>query len=111
MYRRLIAIALLLIAVLQGPVLSYAATIESVGESVSRPCGGHMLAEKHCDTCCTHGSIPSCTAQCPVPVGAAAPLTLPSLIRIPLRGAAIPEAGAAAFAQFDAPRPLRPPIA
>jgi hypothetical protein len=113
MHRRLIAIAMLLATVLQGPALTYAATLgsSSIADAITHACSGQALPDgTDCDTCCSHGAMPSCAAQCPVPFGAAVPLTFPTVLRIAARGVLIPEAGIAPFVDHDPPHPLRPPI-
>jgi hypothetical protein len=113
MHRRLIAIALLLAAVLQGPALTYAATLGSgsVGDAITHACGGQTLPDRlDCGTCCSHGAMPSCAAQCPVPVGAAVPLAVSTSLRIAEGGLVIPDARVAPFADYDPALLLRPPI-
>ena len=113
MYRRLLAVALILVTALQGPALTYAATLGSTGsgDSTMRACGSYTLPDGNdCITCCFHGSMPSCAAQCSVPVTAAVPLMLPTSLRIALHGGVLPDAGIAPFAEHDPPHPLRPPI-
>lgn len=113
MHRRLIAIALILAAVLQGPALAYAVTLGSstIGDAITHACNGQTFAEGgDCDSCCSNGEMPSCAAQCPVPVTAVVPLTLPTAVQIALNGVVIPDPGIAPFADHDPPHPLRPPI-
>ena len=113
MRHRLLAIAMILASLLQGPALTYAVTLgsSSIGDAITHACGGQVLADgSDCDTCCAHGSMPSCAAQCPVPAGAAMPLVLLTSVRMALRGVVIPDAGVSPFADHDPPHPLRPPI-
>ena len=113
MNRRLLAIALLLATVLQGPALVYAATLgsSSIGDALTHTCNGQTLTDgSDCDTCCSHRAMPSCPAQCPVPIGAAVPLTIPSSMRISVLGVLIPDPGIAPFADHDPPLHFRPPI-
>jgi hypothetical protein len=112
-HRRFFAILLLLTAVLQGPVLTYAATLRStgIGDSIARTCGDYTVSsEKACQDCCGHGSMLSCVAQCAIP-GSAIPMGSATLVRIAARGTLIRDAGVAPFAQRDPPHPFRPPIA
>ena len=112
-HRPLLASVLLLTTVLQGPLLSYAANPKStgLGDSTARTCAGYTFsAENACERCCGHGAMPSCVAQCAVPGGATLPTTPETSIRIAERGALIPDAGVAPFAQRDPPHPFRPPI-
>lgn len=113
MRRRLLAISLILAAVLQGPALTYAATLgsSSIGDAITHTCDGQTLPDGNdCGTCCSHGAMPSCAAQCPVPVGAAVLLMFPKSQRIAAGQLVVPDAVIAPFAQYDPPRPLRPPI-
>ena len=111
MHRRLIAILVLLATLLQGPVLAYGAALESGGNAASHVCPDYTRADsKDCDACCTHGSMPSCVVQCQAAVGAAAPLSLPTSLRIAIRRTLIPDTGVAPFADHSPPHPLRPPI-
>ena len=110
--RRLIALALVLATVLQGPTLAFAATLgASMGDSLTHACGGQTLAdESDCEACCSHGAMPSCAAHCPVPVIAAVLPTLPTSQRIAVHSVVIQDTGMAPFADHDPPNPLRPPI-
>jgi hypothetical protein len=112
MHRRLLAIALILATILQGPALAYAMTLgASMGDAITHACGGQSLTDgSDCQSCCTHGAMPSCSAQCPVPVSAAVLLTLPTTQRTALRGIIVPDLGIGPFAEHDPPHPLRPPI-
>jgi len=109
---RLFAIALILVTILQGPALAYAATLgANMGDAITHACAGQSLTDgSDCQSCCTHGAMPSCAAQCPVPVSAAVLLTLPTAQRIALRGIIVPDLGIRPFAEHDPPHPLRPPI-
>jgi hypothetical protein len=108
---RLIAAIVLLVAVLHGPALSFAAALGTGGDAASQACSENTLSDgKDCDTCCTRGSMPSCTAQCPVPVGTALPAAFPMMIRVALHGIVIPDVGVAPFADHSPPHLLRPPI-
>jgi hypothetical protein len=100
MNRRLPAIALILATIFQGPALVYAATVgASMGDAITHACGGQPLTNgSDCGTCCSHGAMPSCTAQCPVPVSAA------------LRGVVSPELRIGPLPKRDPPDLLRPPI-
>ena len=113
--RRRLAIFLLMIAVLfQGPALSYAVTSEGppVGHSVPVNCGALMAAGvKACDLCCSHGSMLSCASTCLSFLDSPGPLATAVVLRIPARGARVPEAGAARFVDHHPPHLLRPPIA
>ena len=116
--RRRLVILLLMIAVLfQGPALSYAATLESadgnpVSHSVPVNCGALMAAGvKPCDLCCSHGSMLSCASTCLSFLDSPGPLATAVMLRIPARGARLPEAGAAPFVDHHPPHRLRPPIA
>ena len=113
MHRSLLASVLLLTTVLQGPALMYAAALgtNGIGDAATQGCAVYTLPDgKDCDACCSHGSMPSCASQCPVPTGAAVPLTLAASIRIAVRGIVIPDAGVAPFAEHSPQHPLRPPI-
>ena len=112
MNRRLLAIALILATIFQGPALVYAATVgASMGDALTHACGGQPLTDgSDCGTCCSHGAMPSCMAQCPVPVSAAALLTLPTAQRAALRGVVIPELRIGPLPEHDPPDLLRPPI-
>ena len=112
MHRRLLAMALILATFLQGPALTYAATLgASMGDAITHACGAVTLNNGNdCEACCSNGSMPSCAAQCPVPVTAAVPLMIPSSVRIAVLGVLIPDPGITPFADHDPPRPLRPPI-
>ena len=111
MHSRLIALLVLLATVMQGPALGYAASLGSSSDAVNHACADLTLLDRQaCDACCTHGAMPSCAAQCPVLTGVAVPLSLPNSLRIAVRGALIPDAGVAPFAEHDPPHPLRPPI-
>ena len=112
MYRRLFAIVFLLAVVLQGPVLTFAVTLASNGGTASHDCSNYILAdEKAFESCCTYGSMPSCAAQCPVPMGAAVPVSVPITLRMPVLRMVIPDADVASFPDYDPPHLLRPPIA
>ena len=113
MNHRLLATVLILAAILQGPALAYAATLgsSSVGDAITHTCNGQTLAGgSDCDSCCSHGTMLSCAAQCLVPVAAAVPLSIPSSVRIAVVGVLIPDPGMARFADHNPPHPLRPPI-
>ena len=112
MHRRLLAIALILTAIFQGPALAYASTLGAgMGDAITHACGGQLLADGNdCQSCCSHGATPSCAAQCPVPVSAAVSLALPIMRRTALRGIIVPEVGIDPFAEHNPPHPLRPPI-
>jgi hypothetical protein len=113
MYRRLLAIMLLVATVIQGPALSYAATLgsSSLGDAITRTCGGQSLPDGiDCGTCCSHGAMASCATQCPVPAGAAVPLTLPASLRTAEGGLIVPNARVVPFADHDPALLLRPPI-
>lgn len=111
MRSRLIAIALLLVTVLQVPGLAYSATLNGGVDQSSPACDGQALpAGQTCDTCCTHGSMPSCGAQCPAPIGAAVPLALPDTLRVAMLSVVMFDADVALFAEHVPPHPLRPPI-
>ena len=113
MYRRLLAIALILATLLQGPALTYAATLgsSSIGDAITHTCEGQSLPDGNdCGTCCSHGALPSCAAQCPVPVSPAVPSVCVGSLRIPMHGVVFPDAGIASFTDHNPPRPLRPPI-
>jgi hypothetical protein len=112
MHRRLLAIALILATIFQGPGLAYAATFgASMGDAITHACGGQSLTDgSDCQSCCSHGTMPSCAAQCPVPVSAAVLLTLPATQRTALRGIIVPDPGIGPFAEHDPPHPIRPPI-
>jgi hypothetical protein len=111
MCSRLIAIALLLVSVLQVPGLAYSATLNGGVDQSSHACDGRALPDgKDCDSCCSQGLMPSCAAQCPAPIGAAVPLTLPSSLRIAVCSVVIVDAGVAPFADHAPPHLLRPPI-
>ena len=113
MYRRRIAIALLFATVLQGPALTYAVTLgsNSVGDAITRTCGGQTLPDGiDCGTCCSHGAMLSCAAQCPVPVGTAGPLSLPASLRIAVGRPVVPDDCVKPFADYDPTLLLRPPI-
>jgi hypothetical protein len=58
----------------------------------------------------THGSMSSCIAQCPVPMGAGLPAAFPMILRIALHSVNVPDAGAVLFADHVLPHLLRPPI-
>ncbi|MDP9087192.1 MAG: hypothetical protein M3O26_00395 [Pseudomonadota bacterium] len=108
---RLIAIALLLVTVLQVPWLAYSATLNGGVDQSSPACDGQALrAGLTCDSCCAHGSMPSCGAQCPAPSGPAVPLTLPNTLRVAMLSVVIFDADVAPFAGHAPPHPLRPPI-
>lgn len=114
MHRRLIAIALILATLLQGPVAAYAASLGSsgIGSAITHSCGTQVLADgSECDACCSHGLITSCSVHCPVPTTAAVPLALPASLRVDMRGTLIPDPGVAPFVDHDPRNPLRPPIA
>lgn len=113
MHRRLVAIALILVTILQGPAIVYAGTLGSstLGDALTHACNGQTLGEgSDCDSCCSHGAMPSCAAQCSVPVTAAFPLKLPTAVRILSNSVVIPDFGIAPFVSADPPHPLRPPI-
>jgi hypothetical protein len=112
MHRRLLALALILATIFQGPALAYATTLgASMGDAITHACGGQIFADgSDCQNCCTHGAMPSCAAQCPVPASAAVLLTLPMMHRTALRGVIVPDLGISPFAEHDPPHPLRPPI-
>ena len=113
MHRRLLAAVLLLTTVLQGPALTYAASLgtNGIGDAPTRACADYTLPDtRDCDACCSHGSMPSCASQCPLPTGAAVPPALAASIRIAVRGILIPDAGVAPFADHTPRHPLRPPI-
>jgi hypothetical protein len=112
MNRRLFAIALILATIFQGPALVYAATVgASMSDAITHACGGQPLTDgSDCQSCCTHGAMPSCSAQCPVPVSAAVLLSPPTTQRAALRGIIVPDLGIGPFAEHDPPHPLRPPI-
>jgi len=112
MNRRLLAIALILATIFQGPALVYAATVgASMGDAITHACGGQPLTDgSDCGTCCSHGAMPSCVAQCPGVVSAAVLPTLLTTQRTALRGVVISELGIGPFAEHDPPHPLRPPI-
>lgn len=112
MHRRLLAITLILATIFQGPALAYAATLgASMGDAITHACGGQSLADgSDCESCCSHGAMPSCAAQCPVPVSAAALLALPTTQRTALRGIIVSDLRIGSFAEHDPPHPLRPPI-
>ena len=113
MHRSLLASVLLLTTVLQGPALTYAAALgtNGIGDAATQGCAVYTLPDgRDCDACCSHDSMPSCASQCPVPTGAAVPLTLAASIRIAVRGIVIPDAGVAPFAEHSPQHPLRPPI-
>jgi hypothetical protein len=113
-YRRLILIALLLVTVLQGPVLTYAAAAlgsNGIQNSATQACGGlTVLDEKNCERCCGHGSMPSCLTQCVPAPGAAIPTMSKTSFWIAACGTLIPDADAASFPERDPPHPFRPPI-
>ena len=107
-----LAAVLLLLTALQGPGFAFA---ESLGGSrdlgATSHCNGSMPpGGKHCESCCGHGAMPSCATQCVVPSSAALPPTLPSSIRIAVRGVVVPDLGVAPFADHALTHPLRPPI-
>lgn len=112
MHRRLLAITLILATVFQGPALTYAATSgASVGDAITNSCGGVSLHDSNdCEACCSHGAMPSCAAQCPVPVSAAPLLSLATSQRTAVWGIIVADIGVAPFAEHDPPHPLRPPI-
>jgi hypothetical protein len=111
MRSRLITVVLLLITVLQVPGLAYSATLNGGVDQSSHACDRQaVLHGQNCDSCCSHGSMPSCAAQCPAPVGAAVPLTLPNMLRSAVRSVLISDAGVAPFIEHAPPHPLRPPI-
>jgi hypothetical protein len=112
MNRRLFAIALILATIFQGPALVYAATVgASMGDAITHACGGQPLTDgSDCGTCCSHGAMPSCTAQCPVPVSAAVLTTLPTAQRAALRSVVIPELRTGPLPERAPPDLLRPPI-
>ena len=113
MYPRKFAIVLLLAMVLQGPALTYAATLgsSSVGDAITSNCGGQTLPDGiDCGTCCSHGAMLSCAAQCPVPVGTAGPLSLPASLRIAVGRPVVPDDCVKPFADYDPTLLLRPPI-
>jgi hypothetical protein len=112
MNRRLLAIALILATIFQGPALVYAATVgASMGDAITHACAGQRLTGgSDCQSCCTHGAMPSCSALCPVPVSAAVLLSPPTTQRPALCGIIVPDLGIGPFAEHDPPHPLRPPI-
>jgi hypothetical protein len=111
MRARLIAIALLLVTVLQVPGLAYSATLNGGVDQSSHACDARSLPDgQNCDSCCSHGLMPSCGAQCPAPIGAAVPLRLPDSLRIAVLSVIISDAGVAPFAEHNPPHLLRPPI-
>jgi hypothetical protein len=112
MTRRLLAIALILATIFQGPALVYAATVgASAGDALTHECGGQPLADgSDCGTCCSHGAMPSCAAQCAVPVSAAVLPKLPTAQRTALRGVVIPELRIGPLPADAPPDLLRPPI-
>ena len=112
MNRRLLAFALILATIFQGPALVYAATQGTgLGDAITHACGGQSLPDgSDCQSCCAHGSMPSCAAQCPVPVSAAVVLALPCTARTALRGIVVPESAIVPLAEHDPPHLLRPPI-
>ena len=113
MHRVLTSIVLCLVALLQGPALTYAATVGSIdsGDSLLRVCNGKVVQDdKICDACCSHGSMPSCMVQGSVPTGPTVPPALAASLRIAIDPVIIPDGGAAAFAEYTPPHPLRPPI-
>ena len=111
MRSQLIAFALLLVTVVQVPGLAYSATLNGGVDQSSRACDGQALpAGETCDSCCSQGSMPSCAAQCPAPIGAAVSLALPHTSRAAMLSVVIFDADVAPFAEFDPPHPLRPPI-
>ena len=81
------------------------------GTAMASHCYGDMVRDgKVCESCCSHGSMSLCAAQCSISIGAVLPLTLPHSLRIAIRGALIPDAGDTLFAEHIPPHPLRPPI-
>lgn len=111
MHRRLIAIALLLITVLQVPALAYSAIMNAGVAEAHHACGGFAMPEgKTCDTCCSEGSMQSCATHCLLPVGATLVQALPSLLRMPTSKTVIPDAGVTAFTDHAPQHPFRPPI-
>jgi hypothetical protein len=111
MNRRWVIILLLLVTVLQGPALTYAASLGSGAGNTIQGCDDYTFSNgKDCDSCCSHGSMPSCVVQCAIPAGAAPAFKLPLMLRVGVRGVLLPDIGVARFAEHALPRPLRPPI-
>ena len=103
---RLIAIALLIVTVLQGAVFAYAA----MHASSDGRCERVMSDGSTCKACCAHGSS-SCALQCADLLVTAMPAIRPSLyLRMPVYRVMIPESGVAPFAAYTPPHPFRPPI-
>ena len=107
-HRRLIAIALILAAIIQGPALAYAATLgATLADAMTHACNGQALTDgSDCQSCCSHCAMPSCAAQCPVPVSAAPLLTLPTLQPAAPRGIMVPDLELGPFSEHEPPHPL-----
>jgi hypothetical protein len=109
--RRLIALFLLLVTVLHGSASSFAAALGSNGDAANQACNENTLSNgKDCDTCCSHGSMPFCAAQCPVQVITALPTVFPMMIRVVLHSIVVPDIDVASFTDHSPPQLLRPPI-
>ena len=111
MHRRLLAMVLLFATALQGPVLTFAASIGGDANHGAVHCDWHLWPDgKDCKSCCSHGSMPSCATQCTVLADAAVPLAFLVTQRIAIRGLAVPDTGATSFQDRTPSHPLRPPI-
>ena len=108
MYRRFLSVLLLLAVGLQGPMLTIAGSLS--GDSGAHCYTDMLRLGKVCESCCSHGSMPSCAAQCSISIGAVLPPALPNSLRIAIRSVLIPDAGDILFAEYVPPHPLRPPI-
>jgi hypothetical protein len=116
MQRRLLTIALMLAAIVQGSALAYAANLDqNVGHAMTHACDGQSQSQapdavRDCPGCPSHGSILSCAEHCSVSSSVAVPMTLPPMERTASIGVIVADPGVGPFAEHDAPHPLRPPI-
>jgi hypothetical protein len=112
MHRRLLAITLILAAIVQGPTLTYAATLGAgLAGAVSHDCGERApAAGDGCQGCCLDAAMLSCAAQCQVPVMSAVLPAISPTTRTAGRGVIVPDPGIGPFADHKSPHPLRPPI-
>ena len=113
MLSRLIAIVLILATIFQVPALAYAAVQQSshAASAKSHACSGQVLSHSYdCDSCCTQGVMPSCSAHCGVLLTAAVPLSLPVSVSIGILGILLPDSGLVRFSDHAPPNPFRPPI-
>jgi hypothetical protein len=108
--RRLFAVLLLLTAALQGPLLTYAASLSATEGFVTRSCADQtQFNAKACEDCCGSDLMTSCLLQC-LATGAAISVAHGIPIRVAAGSLLVPDTGIAPFAERDPPHPFRPPI-